>query len=66
MRPRLRVQVAHDVALARLGHDDDELAHRFEQHRPALASASLRPIDGRGLERHLGAVDGVVLAVEAR
>ena len=32
----------------------------------AFASASASPIDGRGLERHLGAVDGVVLAVEAR
>ena len=32
----------------------------------AFASASLKPDRRRGLERHLGAVDGVVLAVEAR
>ena len=32
----------------------------------AFASASLQAHRRRGLERHLGAVDGVVLAVEAR
>ena len=35
----LGVEVAHDVALARLGHDDHELAHRLEQDRAGLARA---------------------------
>ena len=49
-----------------LGHGHDELADRLEQDRVGLRQRLLQPDRRRDLERHLGAVDRVVLAVEAR